>query len=204
MCRFGEALTRACELAKARQKTNPNDGEALFALTLAAGMESDAESILQKKHMDALKRIKEANKYAEWLRHGFRTRATLTSLLVSPITLATIGASDGVATGVAAGTTSITASQGGAGSPVAIAIGRLNTNTDSTPDSVIASQINNSVMVLLGNGDGTFSNPKTAVTYAVGNQPTGIVLGTFSHVFHVAVRIRSGGGVSHRRSVGNG
>jgi len=64
MSHFGEALTRARELAKARQKTNPNDGEALFALTLAAGMESDAESILQKKHMDGLKRMKEANKYA--------------------------------------------------------------------------------------------------------------------------------------------
>ena len=67
MSHFGEALTRARELAKARQKTNPNDGEALFALTLAAGMESDAESILQKRHMDGLKRMKEANKYAECL-----------------------------------------------------------------------------------------------------------------------------------------
>ena len=47
MSHFGEALTRARELAKARQKTNPN-----YGLTLAAGMESDAESILQKKHMD--------------------------------------------------------------------------------------------------------------------------------------------------------
>ena len=67
MSHFGEALTRARELAKARQKTNPNDGEALFALTLAAGMESDAESILQKKQMNGLKRMKEANKYAAWL-----------------------------------------------------------------------------------------------------------------------------------------
>ena len=67
MSHFGEALTRARELAKMRQKTNPNDGEALFALTLAAGMESDAESILQKKHMNGLKRMKEANKYAECL-----------------------------------------------------------------------------------------------------------------------------------------
>ena len=67
MSHFDEALTRARELAKARQKTNPNDGEALFALTLAAGMESDAESILQKKHMDGLKRMKEANKYADRL-----------------------------------------------------------------------------------------------------------------------------------------
>jgi hypothetical protein len=67
MSRFAEALTRARELAKVRQKTNPNDGEALFALTLAAGMEADAESILQKKHMNGLKRMKEANKYAECL-----------------------------------------------------------------------------------------------------------------------------------------
>jgi hypothetical protein len=67
MSHFGQALTRARELAKVRQKTNPNDGEALFALTLAAGMESDAESILQKKHMNGLRRMKEANKYAECL-----------------------------------------------------------------------------------------------------------------------------------------
>lgn len=98
----------------------------------------------------------------------------------SQTSVATIGASDGFATAVAGGTTAITASQGGAGSPVAIAAGSLNTKTDSTPDLVIASQINNSVTVLLGNGDGTFTNPKTAVTYAVGNQPTGIVLGTFN------------------------
>jgi tetratricopeptide (TPR) repeat protein len=64
---FGEALTQARELAKVRQKINPNDGEALFALTLAAGMESDTESILQKKHLNGLRRMKEANKYAECL-----------------------------------------------------------------------------------------------------------------------------------------
>src|SRR5215472_6996794 len=50
---------------------SPNDGEALFALTLAAGMESDAESILQKKHLDGLKHMKEANKYAESLLAGY-------------------------------------------------------------------------------------------------------------------------------------
>jgi len=71
MSHFGEALTRARELAKVRQKINPNDGEALFALTLAAGMESDAESILQKKHLDGLKHLKEANKYAESLLAGY-------------------------------------------------------------------------------------------------------------------------------------
>src|ERR1700688_4582444 len=67
MSHFRKALARARELARERQKTNPGDGEALFALTLAAGMESDAESILQKKHMSALKRAKEANEYAKRL-----------------------------------------------------------------------------------------------------------------------------------------
>jgi hypothetical protein len=67
MRHFGEALRRARELAKVRQKTNPKDGEALFALTLAAGMESDADSILQGKRMDGLKGMKEATKYANSL-----------------------------------------------------------------------------------------------------------------------------------------
>src|ERR1700737_3779080 len=67
MSHFREALARARELARERQKTNPVDGEALFALTLAAGMESDAESILQKKHLAGLKRMKEANGYAKQL-----------------------------------------------------------------------------------------------------------------------------------------
>ena len=67
MTHFREALAQTQQLAGDRLKTNPNDGEALLALTLAAGMESDAESILQKKRLDGLKHMKEANKYAECL-----------------------------------------------------------------------------------------------------------------------------------------
>ena len=67
MGHFHEALAQASQLARERQKANPKDGEALFALTLAAGMESDAESILQKRHMSALKRMREANEYAKQL-----------------------------------------------------------------------------------------------------------------------------------------
>jgi hypothetical protein len=67
MSHFRDAVARACELARERQKTNPKDGEALLALTLAAGMESDAESILLKKHLAALKSIKKANGYAKEL-----------------------------------------------------------------------------------------------------------------------------------------
>jgi hypothetical protein len=67
MSHFREALAQGRQLAQEREKTNPNDGEALFALTLAAGMESDAESILQKKHLAGLKSMKEANAYAKRL-----------------------------------------------------------------------------------------------------------------------------------------
>jgi hypothetical protein len=64
---FREALTRARILARQRLKTNPKEPEGLFALTLAAGMESDADAILEKKQLDGLKRMKEANEYAKRL-----------------------------------------------------------------------------------------------------------------------------------------
>jgi transposase len=67
MRHFREVLAQTRQLAQDRQKTNPNDGEALLALTLAAGMESDALSILETKHLEGLKRMKEANKYAKRL-----------------------------------------------------------------------------------------------------------------------------------------
>src|ERR1700756_1672220 len=67
MSHFRDAVARARALAAERQKTNPKDGEALLALTLAAGMESDEESILQKKHLVGLKHMKQANGYAKEL-----------------------------------------------------------------------------------------------------------------------------------------
>ncbi len=67
MNNFREALSRARVLARQRLKTNPKDPEALFALTLSAGMESDADAILEKKQLDGLKRMKEANEYAKQL-----------------------------------------------------------------------------------------------------------------------------------------
>jgi hypothetical protein len=62
-----EALAQTRQLARDRQATKPDDGEALLALTLAAGMEADALAILEKKHLEGLKRMKEANKYAKEL-----------------------------------------------------------------------------------------------------------------------------------------
>jgi hypothetical protein len=67
MKNFRDALTRARALARERQKKHPKDPEALFALTLAAGMESDANAILEKKQLDGLKRMKEANEHAKQL-----------------------------------------------------------------------------------------------------------------------------------------
>lgn len=65
--KFFDALSKARELAHARLEKDPDDAEALFALTLADGMESDADSILLKKNLDSLKRMKEANQYAQQL-----------------------------------------------------------------------------------------------------------------------------------------
>jgi hypothetical protein len=67
MNNFRGALERARVLCKERMKSNPKDPEALFSLTLASGMESDADAILEKKHLDGLKRMKEANEYAKQL-----------------------------------------------------------------------------------------------------------------------------------------
>ena len=67
MNNFRGALSRARELSRLRLKSNPKDVEGLFGLALADGMESDAFAILEKKHIDALKRMKEANEYAKAL-----------------------------------------------------------------------------------------------------------------------------------------
>jgi hypothetical protein len=67
MGKFQEALTKVRVLANQRVKENPKDPEALFALTLASGMESDADMILRKERLDALKQLKLANEFAKQL-----------------------------------------------------------------------------------------------------------------------------------------
>lgn len=64
---FDTAIENTRKLAGARLEKNPEDPEALFALTLAAGMDSDADMILRKRRMEALKRLKEANAHAKTL-----------------------------------------------------------------------------------------------------------------------------------------
>jgi hypothetical protein len=64
---FQEAIQHARKLARQRLEKNAKDPEALFALALSAGMESDAAMILKKQHLEALKRLKEANEHARQL-----------------------------------------------------------------------------------------------------------------------------------------
>jgi hypothetical protein len=64
---FRNALERARALSRQRMSKNPKDPEAFFGLALASGMESDADAILEKKQLDGLKRMKEANEFAKQL-----------------------------------------------------------------------------------------------------------------------------------------
>jgi hypothetical protein len=67
MKNFEDSCSRARNLASQKLKSHPHDSEGLFALTLCAGMQSDADSMLMKRHYDALKHLKEANANAEIL-----------------------------------------------------------------------------------------------------------------------------------------
>jgi hypothetical protein len=64
---FDSAIRKARELSAKRLAKDPNEAEALYALTLCAGMESDADMILRKRNMEALRRLKEANNHAKVL-----------------------------------------------------------------------------------------------------------------------------------------
>ena len=57
----------ARKLARQRLAKDARDPEGLFALALSAGMESNAELILKKEHLEALKRLKEASAHAKEL-----------------------------------------------------------------------------------------------------------------------------------------
>ena len=67
MNNFQEAIQQARKLARGRLAKDARDPEGLFALAMSAGMESDAFMILKKEHIEALKRLKEANEHAKLL-----------------------------------------------------------------------------------------------------------------------------------------
>ena len=58
---------RAQDLAELRLKTNPGDANALFAMSLSLGMQADYASLIDKRQLDSLKKIREADTYSKKL-----------------------------------------------------------------------------------------------------------------------------------------
>jgi hypothetical protein len=59
--KFLEADHRARTLANARLAADPRDADALFVLTLADGMESDYDALIEKKQLASLEMMKQAD-----------------------------------------------------------------------------------------------------------------------------------------------
>jgi tetratricopeptide (TPR) repeat protein len=64
---FFAADKRAQDLSQLQLKSNPDDHNALFVMTLSVGMEAEYASLIDKKQLDGLKKIREADEYAKKL-----------------------------------------------------------------------------------------------------------------------------------------
>ena len=64
---FFAADKQAQDLAQVRLKANPDDTNALFAMTLSLGMQADYAALIDKHQVDSLKMIKDADRYANRL-----------------------------------------------------------------------------------------------------------------------------------------
>jgi hypothetical protein len=62
---FRAAIMRAEDLAQRRLKTDSRDSDALFALTITTGMLADYTGLVEKRQLESLKLIREAERYAE-------------------------------------------------------------------------------------------------------------------------------------------
>jgi tetratricopeptide (TPR) repeat protein len=65
--KFKDANRRAREIALQRLKSDSQDVDALYSLTLATGMKADYLGILERRHLESLRLIKEAESYAKRL-----------------------------------------------------------------------------------------------------------------------------------------
>ena len=65
--RFRAYLERASNLAHVRLATNTKDKDALFALTLSAGLEADYAALIEKRNLASLHSAKEASIWAQQL-----------------------------------------------------------------------------------------------------------------------------------------
>lgn len=64
---FNAALVRAEEHARLALAKNPNDADALFALTMASGLRADYTALVEKRNMASLSHTKEAGALAKKL-----------------------------------------------------------------------------------------------------------------------------------------
>jgi len=64
---FFAADKQAQDLAQQQLASNPDNPNALFAMALSVGMQADYASLIDKRQLDSLKKIREADKYAKKL-----------------------------------------------------------------------------------------------------------------------------------------
>jgi len=64
---FNEAVGRARDVARRRLRANASDADALFALTLATGMQADYAGILERRHTEGIRLIHESESLAKQL-----------------------------------------------------------------------------------------------------------------------------------------
>jgi hypothetical protein len=64
---FFTADQQAQDLAQLRLKTNPDDPNTLFAMTLSLGMQANYASLIDKHQLDSLKKVRAADVYAKKL-----------------------------------------------------------------------------------------------------------------------------------------
>jgi hypothetical protein len=65
--RFMAALNEAERRAKIRLRSNPQDRDGLFAMTLSAGLQADYAALIEKSNLSALRLTKDANAWAAQL-----------------------------------------------------------------------------------------------------------------------------------------
>jgi len=65
--RFEQQLTRAEDLAKSRLSRDPQDRDALLAMTFAAGLRSDYTALIEKRNLASLHYTREATAWAQQL-----------------------------------------------------------------------------------------------------------------------------------------
>jgi hypothetical protein len=64
---FQDAIDRSENLARARLAKDPNDRDALFAMTLSSGLQADYAALIEKRNLDSLHFTRQASAFAQHL-----------------------------------------------------------------------------------------------------------------------------------------